>query len=161
ERLVEEKRPHYLSRAAENLPTFPGAAELVRRRAAAGPVAIVSGALRDEILLGLAVLDVQAHVEHVISAEDTRACKPDPEGYVLGIERLARTLGPHKARMALVIEDSLAGVQAAKAAGLACAAVAHSYPTAALEKAGADLVVPTLQALTADLLRDAFRRIHG
>ncbi|MFO7178806.1 MAG: HAD family phosphatase [Pseudomonadota bacterium] len=161
ERLVEEKRPHYLSRAAENLPTFPGAAELVRRRAAAGPVAIVSGALRDEILLGLAVLDVQAHVEHVISAEDTRACKPDPEGYVLGIERLARTLGPHKARMALVIEDSLAGVQAAKAAGLACAAVAHSYPTAALEKAGADLVVPTLQALTDDLLRDAFRRIHG
>ncbi|HLV67635.1 MAG TPA: HAD family phosphatase [Polyangiaceae bacterium] len=161
ERLVEEKRPHYLGRAAEHLPTFPGASELVRRRAAAGPVAIVSGALREEILLGLAVLDVQAHVAHVISAEDTRACKPDPEGYQLGIERLTREVGERRARLALVVEDSLAGVQAAKAAGLTCAAVAHSYPIAALERAGADLVVPTLQALTDELLRDAFRRIHG
>src|SRR6185436_5073258 len=44
--LIDAKIPFYLERAKGVLKGFPGAAELVRRRAAAGPVVIVSGALR-------------------------------------------------------------------------------------------------------------------
>jgi len=51
--LIEAKRPLYMARARAALPTFAGAAELVTRRAAAGPALVVSGALRDEIELGL------------------------------------------------------------------------------------------------------------
>src|SRR5258706_13036822 len=46
--LVLAKKPLYLARADE-LRTFPGAREIVVRRAARGPVGIVSGALRSEI----------------------------------------------------------------------------------------------------------------
>ncbi|HKO52002.1 MAG TPA: HAD family hydrolase, partial [Polyangiaceae bacterium] len=57
--LVEAKRPLYRARAEASLPLFPGASELVRRRAAAGPVGIVSGALRDEIELGIDAMGVR------------------------------------------------------------------------------------------------------
>lgn len=155
--LVVSKKPLYLARAELRLTTFPGAAELVRRRAQWGPIGVVSGALRDEIALGLRQLGVEGLVQLVISAEDTRACKPDPEGYVLGVARLSAQLGEPAARRALVIEDSIAGVEAAKAAGLCCAAVTHSYGQPELERAGADVVVRHLDELSDDLLSTLFR----
>ena len=53
ERLVEAKRPCYMRRAEAGLVVFERAAEVVRESAARGPVAIVSGALRDEIEFAL------------------------------------------------------------------------------------------------------------
>lgn len=156
--LIVAKKPLYFARAELRLPTFPGAAELVRRRAACGPVGVVSGALRDEIALGLELLGVQQLVRHVVSAEDTRECKPDPEGYALGIALLAADIGAEQAQQALVIEDSIAGVEAAKSAGLTCAAVTHSYGQAELERAGADVVVQSLDELGDELLSALFRR---
>jgi HAD superfamily hydrolase (TIGR01509 family) len=161
ERLIEQKKPHYLKRAREKLPTFAGAAEAVRRRAAAGPVVIVSGALREEIVLGLEVLGVRDRVLHIVSAEDTRAGKPDPEGYRMGLEHLARAVGEEAARRALVIEDSYAGIEAACAAGLVCAAVAHTYPSAELLARGAALVVERIDLLNEELLGETYRRLHG
>lgn len=139
--LVVAKTPAYFRRIETALRIFPGAAELVSRRAAAGPVGIVSGALRAEIEHALAKMGVAEHVAFIVSAEDTRACKPDPEGFVAGVSRL-----PAGARIA-VVEDSVAGVQAAKAAGLRCVAVTHSYPREVLVRAGADLVVGALTEL--------------
>lgn len=161
DRLIEAKKPLYLSRAQKQLNTFPGAERAVRRLARYGPVVIVSGALRDEILLGLEVLGVSDLIEHVVSAEDTGACKPDPEGYLLGLAYLEGRLGQVSSGRVLVVEDSLAGVQAAKAARLFCAAVTHSYPRPALEGAGADCVVDTLDELTDDVLATAFKRVHA
>lgn len=161
ERLIEDKKPLYLKRARERLPTFPGAAEAVRRRAAAGPVVIVSGALREEIVLGLEVLGVKDCVLHIVSAEDTRAGKPDPEGYRIGLEHLARAVGAKTAERALVIEDSFAGIEAARAAGLICAAVAHTYSSDELAARGASLVVERIEQLTEERLGEMYRRVHG
>lgn len=158
--LVEAKRPRYLERAKDTLRGFEGAAELVRRRAAAGPVAIVSGALRDEIALGLRVLGVKDAVVKVVSAEDTARSKPDPEGYLLGIAAMTELIGRQAAERALVIEDSIAGVEAAKAAKLTCVAVGHSFPLADLERAGADLAVPRLDSITNDALRALSLRLN-
>src|SRR5690349_12497003 len=47
--LVEAKNPLFMARVATSLRVFPGAPEIVRRRAARGPVGIVSGALGHEI----------------------------------------------------------------------------------------------------------------
>src|SRR5262249_38031888 len=77
--LIEAKRPRYLERARGALRGFTGAAALVRRRAAAGPVAIVSGALRGEIELGLSVLGIGDVVSAIVSAEEATHSKPDPE----------------------------------------------------------------------------------
>jgi sugar-phosphatase len=99
----------------------------------------------------------------VISAEDTPRCKPDPMGYELGIAALAVSIGPESARRAVVIEDSLAGIESAKAAGLTCVAVAHSYPEARLREAGADAVVPRIADVDDALLGELHRATgaHG
>jgi beta-phosphoglucomutase-like phosphatase (HAD superfamily) len=158
--LVEAKRPVYLELARTALRGFDGAASLVRSRARSGPVAIVSGALRDEIELGLRVLDVTDAVQHIVAAEDAPTSKPDPAGYLLGIDWLERSHGGDVARRALVIEDSIAGIEAAKAAGLCCVAVAHSYPTAELHAAGADAVFDTLASIDEGALAALYVRIH-
>jgi len=159
--LVEAKRPLYRTRAEASLPLFPGAAELIRRRAAAGPVGIVSGALRDEIELGIAALGVRDLILSVVAAEDTRASKPDPHGYLLGIEALSKLVPLPDARRALVIEDSLAGVEAAKSAGLPCIAVGHSYSEAELYAHGADLVVAELASIDDQRLSALYRKLYG
>jgi len=159
--LVEAKRPLYRARAEASLPLFPGATELIRRRAAAGPVGIVSGALRDEIELGIEALGVRDVIVSVVAAEDTRASKPDPHGYLLGIEALSKLVPAATAQRALVIEDSLAGIEAAKSAGLPCIAVGHSYPEAELYAHGADLVVADLARITEARLAELYQKLYG
>lgn len=145
EALIEAKKPVYMSRIADALVIFPGAREIVERRASRGVVGIVSGALRAEIEHCLGVMGVRKHVSFIIAAEDAKASKPDPEGYLLGIAALGHP-------DAVVIEDSLAGVAAAKAARLRCAAITHSYSEARLRFAGADVVTATLAELTDEML---------
>ena len=159
--LVDAKRPLYRARAEAALPLFEGAAELIRRRAAAGPVVIVSGALRDEIELGIDALGVRDVIVSIVAAEDTRASKPDPHGYLLGIAALSKLISPRDAQRALVIEDSLAGIEAAKAAHLPCIAVGHSYPEADLYAHGADLVVRDLASIDEAALQALFRKLYG
>lgn len=155
-RLVEAKKPVYMRRIATDLVVFEGAADIVRRRAELGIVGIVSGALEAEIVHALEVMGVREHVSFIVSAERTSACKPDPEGYFLGLAELSNlsTKGAAdvgravEAGHVVVIEDSLAGIEAAKSAGLRCAAVAHSYPVDRLLQAGADVAVERLAQLT-------------
>ncbi len=161
-RLVAAKKPLYMKLIAGALVVFEGAAELVRRRAALGPVGIVSGALRDEIEHALGVMGVRGAVSFIVAADDTTKCKPDPEGYLRAVEVLEKAAaGNARPRSSvIVIEDSLAGIESAKAAGLRCAAVAHSYPAPTLRAAGADIVVERLADLTDDLL-DYVPQTHG
>jgi beta-phosphoglucomutase len=153
-RLVAAKKPVYMELIAGALVVFEGAVDLVRRRATLGPVGIVSGALRDEIEHALGVMGIRESIGFIVSADDTTRCKPDPEGYLLALKALdeAVPVGPRARSHVIVIEDSLAGIEAAKAAGLRCAAVAHSYAAEKLRAAGADIVVQNLAELTDDLL---------
>ncbi len=153
-RLVAAKKPIYMELIGDGLVVFEGAAEIVRRRAVLGPVGIVSGALRDEIDHALGVMGVRDQIAFIVSADDTTRCKPDPEGYALALKALDETMpiGRRARSRVIVIEDSLAGIEAAKAAGLRCAAVAHSYPAEKLRAAGADVVAQHLADLTDDML---------
>jgi beta-phosphoglucomutase-like phosphatase (HAD superfamily) len=60
-----------------------------------------------------------------------------------------------------VVEDSLAGIESAKRAGLICVAVAHSYPEARLVEAGADAVVARIADVSDALVDDLYRRRVG
>jgi HAD superfamily hydrolase (TIGR01509 family) len=160
-KLVHAKRPVYLRRAVEEAAIFPGASALLRAALAAGPTAIVSGALRHEIEAALARMELLDDVRVIVSAEDTRACKPDPEGYLLGIEALARVSDRDIVRRGVAIEDSPGGVRAAKAAGLAVIAVLHSVARDALASAGADHIVERVGDIDVAMLRDVAARAHG
>jgi beta-phosphoglucomutase len=146
--LIAEKALFYERRAREGaLVFFDGAREMVELAAIKGPVAIVSGALRREIELALRLLDVHALVRFIIAAEDVERCKPDPAGYLAAIDRLTREHERFDRESVRVIEDSLAGVEAARAAGLEVWAVAHSYDEATLSRARPTKTYASLRAL--------------
>jgi HAD superfamily hydrolase (TIGR01509 family) len=147
--LVAAKSPRFLARFEESFRVFPGAVDLIARRAARGLVAIVSAALESEIEFALEKMGVRRCVGFVVSAEHTPVSKPNPAPYLLAIERLRR-LG-HRGS-AVVVEDSLGGVASAKGAGLRCVGVAHSCSREELARAGADAAVANLAAITDALL---------
>ena len=134
----------------------------MNRLALAGAiVGIVSGALRHEIELGLRILGAQDSVRFIVSAEDTRACKPDPEGYLVGRNRLIAAAGNQAASRVLVVEDSLAGITAARAADMPCLGVSHSYEKSELLRAGAVQVVSHLAEIDDSMLAALSARIYG
>jgi beta-phosphoglucomutase len=150
--LVAAKAPRFMHRFEGVFRAFPGAVELIARRAARGPVGIVSGALEREIEFALTRMGAREGIAFIVSAEKTPASKPDPSSFLLGVSELRR-MGHHGA--AVAVEDSIGGIQAAKRAGLRCAAVSHSYPREDLLAAGADVAVADLAALTDVVLESA------
>ncbi len=135
---IERKARHYGSAIRHSMTLVPGAVDFVRASAADGLfLAVVSGALRREIELVLEVARLREHFRVVIAAEDVSASKPDPQGYL----RARRALAVDAADC-VVVEDSLPGLAAARAAGLRCAALTTSHSADAL--ADADLVWPDL-----------------
>jgi len=131
---IARKAALYEQAIRTSLALVPGAPEFVRAAARDGyRLAIVSGALRREVELVLGEAGLRTCFSVIVAAEDVRACKPDPEGYLRARERLG--VPPEHC---VVIEDSLPGLAAARAAGMRCVMVATSHPAA--ELAGADLV---------------------
>jgi len=136
---------------------FPGAADAIRRAAAAVPIAIASGALGPEIRRILNGADLTGHFAAIVSAEDTPASKPAPDPYVRAVELLRATIaGPElKASECVAIEDSRWGLESARAAGLRTVGVTNTYD--AVELALADLVIGSLADLN---LEDLRRLVH-
>ncbi len=131
---IERKHAHYERAIRATMHLVPGATEFIENAALDGiQLAIVSGALRREIELVLDLAGLRPHFSEIVAAEDVSACKPDPQGY--NRARAALELAPHRC---IVIEDSLPGLAAARAAGLRCAMLATSHAEETCE--GADLV---------------------
>jgi beta-phosphoglucomutase len=153
--LVQEKAGRYQALMDADPPLFAGAPELVRRLARDHPLAIASGALRAEIQRVLAAAQLADCFQVVVAAEDVSRGKPDPEGYLAALAALnCGRKTPLIASGCLVIEDTVAGVAAAKGAGMRCLAVAHTYPAERLRDA--DLVRPTIGAVTIDEIEALF-----
>jgi beta-phosphoglucomutase len=143
---IERKNAHYERAIRASMRLVPGAAEFIESAALDGyELAIVSGALRREIELGLELAGLRPHFGQIVAAEDVTACKPDPQGY----NRARAELGvaPHRC---VVVEDSLPGLAAARAAGLRCAMLATSH--AAELCADADVVWPDFTGRSPDEL---------
>ena len=85
------------------------------------PQAIVSGSTREEIRMILENIGLsKGSVQFILSDEDCARGKPDPEGFLLALQRLGS-----RAEETLVFEDSPAGIQAARHAGIPVAFVAE------------------------------------
>jgi len=154
-RLVERKAAAYLALASRELALVPGVTRFVREAARTGPVAVVSGALRPEIELGLRLAGIDGIVAAVIAQEDVAASKPDPAAHRLALRRLAAGRPPERWRVC-VIEDSLPGLAAARSLGAGCVMLTTAH--ARHQLAAADLVWDSFEghapAELAALLRD-------
>jgi len=133
---IDRKNVHYERALRASLRLVPGAVEFVESAAREGyRLGVVSGALRREIELVLGLAGLRARFDAIVAAEDVSACKPDPQGY----RRACAALGAGR-EDTVVVEDSLPGLAAARAAGLRCAMLATSHPEEACTDA--DLVWP-------------------
>ena len=116
-------------------------------RAGSVPMAICSGALLAEIELILERARLRDYFENIVSAEHVSKGKPDPQGFLLSLERLnadrPERITPGKC---VVIEDSHWGLQAAKSAGMRTVAITNSYDAKQLTMA--DKVVGHLSELS-------------
>lgn len=146
--LSSRKRERY----AEIFTVIPlaGAQKLVRRLAQFGYcLALVTGTTHTAAARALRELGVEEAFSSVISGDDVDAGKPAPDSYLLA----ARVLGTSPAN-SLVIENAPAGIEAARAAGLRCVALATYLPQSML---GATLVFGTVVALEAWVVEEAHR----
>lgn len=144
--LLRLRHDRYKQRVAGNNPITGAAVALVELLDAHGiPVAIVTGAQRDDVLAVLAHSPAGALIPVLIAEEDVENGKPHPEGYLTAAGLLQRDPGD-----ILVFEDSVPGVQAALAAGMHCVAVS-AEPTPALH----DVAPVIVERLSPDLVAGA------
>ena len=113
------------------LPIYPDLADfLVQLQSRPYKLAVVSGALKAEIEFVLHQIQALEQFQVIVAGDDITGSKPQPDGYVLAVERLNQLfpdldLHPHHC---LAIEDTLAGIAAAKAANIPVVGIAHTYP---------------------------------
>ena len=128
---------------------FPGAADAIRRAAAAMPIAVASGARGEEIRRVLIQERLIDSFTAIVAAEDTPASKPAPDPYLRALALLAPACPRLRASQCVAIEDSRWGLESARAAGLRTVAVTTTYGA---DQLTADLTIPSLQAMDLDLL---------
>jgi HAD superfamily hydrolase (TIGR01509 family) len=127
----------------EKPPVIPGAPEAVRRIAARLPVAIASSAHPDVIEAAVDALGLHDVLRAIVSSDEVPHGKPEPDVYLVAADRLGVD-----ARRCLVVEDSINGVRAGKAAGAFVVLVPNaSVPPAPGTTELADLVIDRLADL--------------
>jgi HAD superfamily hydrolase (TIGR01509 family) len=125
----------------QGLEPMPGLHAAVERLTAAGlPMAVASSGTRAYVDHVLERLRLRAAFAAVVSGEDVRHGKPDPEIYLLAAERLLADPGD-----CVAIEDTTHGIAAARGAGMRTVAVTHPM-NATLDLSAADAVVADLDA---------------
>jgi beta-phosphoglucomutase len=159
ERLAARKAEWYAEEIRGGLPLVPGIRDFVRAAAERWRIAVVSGALRREILSGLECAGIADRVAAIVSAEDVAAGKPDPSGGRLAVAQLAARSPGGGAVRAVMVEDSLPGLAAARALGAGCVALATSH--GARELAGADLVWESFAGHAPEELAPLFRGVDA
>lgn len=148
------KEEFYRAAAKHGIRLLPGVQPLLKGLHAAGfKQAIGSSAPRQNVDLILEMTKTAQFFEGISSMEDTTRGKPDPQVFLVAAEKLGLS-----AANCLVLEDAVAGVQAAKAGGMKCIAITFvgHHPEALLKEAGADLVVNTLEEVSVQIIRDLF-----
>ena len=148
-RILDRKAGLFRERVVrERPPLFPGVVEFVKRAGQRYRLSVASGATREQIEFALKGTPIERDFAVIVSADDCAIGKPDPAVYQMAL-KLLNAAEPRppliKADECLVIEDSIAGIRAGKAAGMRVLAVATTYPAEQLTEA--DLVVRSLEVL--------------
>jgi HAD superfamily hydrolase (TIGR01509 family) len=130
----------------KGLELLPGARHWLERLKAEGWLqALATSAPRGNIDAAFAALGIGEYFDAVISSEEVRAGKPEPDVFLAAASKLG--VAP---RECVVIEDAPAGVEAARRAGMKSVGVLTTH-----RELKADLVAPSLDQLPSDFLGDS------
>jgi HAD superfamily hydrolase (TIGR01509 family) len=121
----------YLDLVPSQLEAFPGAHDLVSACRKAGlHVAIASSADKIKVVANLQKIGLPPEFwDAAVVAEDVRRQKPAPDIFLAAAKKLNA-----KPSTCVVVEDAVNGIQAAKAAGMRCIAVATTFPAERLQE---------------------------
>ena len=146
--ITHEKEKSFRQNIGKNIKPFSGVIELMKSLAEGQfKMALATSTPMENVRLLIAGLGIAEYFESIVSDEDVTEGKPNPQVFLVA----ARRLGV-KPENCIVIEDSVAGVTAAKRAGMRCLAVTNTNPRDSLGEA--DLVVDSLEEVTAsDLIK--------
>ncbi|MEK7747953.1 MAG: HAD family phosphatase [Nitrospirota bacterium] len=141
-RLIHTKMAIYKKLSEQECYIYPGVFELVKALEGKVKLAIASGAFRGEIKSALDRANIRSAFPIIVSAQDVKQGKPHPEAFLTALAKInaiyrQTTPSPSLTKEGdsplinpsecVVIEDSLHGVGAAKAAGMKSVAVTNSY----------------------------------
>lgn len=119
-----ERKMQAFEQALQNLDMspLPGAQEALRLAASRGPIALCTGAQRRDVTPLLKGFGIAELFKTVVTADDVRISKPDPESYRLAATRLG--IAPENC---LAIEDTPGGLTSARGAGCQTLGVATTH----------------------------------
>lgn len=136
-------------RSAAQLQTIAGVIEFIRQADRYGMrMAVATSAGRNRAYAMLEQFGLAQHFSAVVTADDVDSGKPDPAVFEMAALQLA--ISPENV---LVCEDAVAGVEAAKRAGMKCVAVAAHGRANQLRQAGADLVIEDFRRIRVEDLQ--------
>jgi len=143
EELGRRKEEYYRALLRGGVEAAPGFMRLLTALRDNGfKIAVGTSAPRQNVGLILDVLSIGEQLDAVVTGEDVDRGKPDPETFLLAAQRC--NVEP---RRCLVFEDAVAGIQAAKAAGMRCIGVGR------MDIIQADLTVDSLTKVTIQVIR--------
>ena len=138
--------------SARELKLVPGFTEfLLQLDSAALPSAVATSGSRSRVEQTLKSLNLCKRFRAVVTGNDVERGKPDPDLFLLAAQALQIDPG-----RILVCEDAVAGVLAAKTAGMKCVGIAANGRESLLKQAGADLVVEDFAHTSLDDVRSLF-----
>lgn len=141
ERVMQRKKDFY-EQIEHQLQPVDGAAEFVRWASERYRLALATSATPRNRAAALKMLGIENCFEAIVDTDRFHRAKPDPEIFQVAMRDLK--LPPEKC---WIVEDSLAGVGAGKAAGCVTAAITTTFERKTLAEAGADLIVESFSEL--------------
>jgi beta-phosphoglucomutase family hydrolase len=148
--ISSEKENYYRENAVGHTTAFPGVVELLKRLDRLKIVsAVASSAPIENVRLILRELKIEQYFHAVVYGLEVTEGKPSPQAFLLA----ARKLGVEPENC-VVVEDAVAGVTAAKSAGMKCIAVTNTHESKYLLHA--DMIVSTLELVGIDDIKKLF-----
>jgi len=159
--VLEGKKVRHRKAIEDELPLFHGVITFLKATSRHYSPGIVSMATRDEIQYVLDRARLRALFSVIVSAEDVNVCKPAPDCYLAGFEKLndlrrSNRLLPLLPGECLVFEDSPPGIQSGRGAGMRTVGVTNTVAEKELRAVGAEVVTASLADWNVDAVHHLF-----
>ena len=142
EELIGLREERLIRMLRKQEPLFDGVKDLIQCLAKRYPLGLASGSIHRVIDEVLAMQNLRSYFMDITSSEDVSVPKPSPEIFLLSAKRLG--VPPEKC---CVIEDTVNGIKAAKAAEMTAVAITNTFDASSLFDADADTVCNNYSAI--------------
>jgi beta-phosphoglucomutase family hydrolase len=148
-----QRKEAFFRQEVGELRTIPGVQEFLEHlERGQFRLAVASAGSNSRVYYVLEYLGLQQYFDTVVAGDDVSSGKPDPAIFRLASARLGVD-----ADRAIVFEDSVSGIKAAKAAGMKCVGIGNASRAEILLKAGANQVIADFTSSPVGELHEFFQ----